>query len=148
MLHRTPKNDVERSVHEWSNDTASRDSKLGHVHRLPTKPKRWIHGRPEQERWYNPATTDEQRQQWRQYYDNLVITGHAKSQPPDSWYEQNEANKVYKQRQLNQQKYMSPPTNKRQKTNQTNDSQHTEIDSPVSSDIEDIDDIIQQHTQV
>ena len=78
----------------------------------------------------------------------LVITGHANSQPPESWYEQTEANKVYKRRQIHQQKYMSPPANKRQKANQTNDSQHTEINSPVSSDIEDIDDIIQQHTQI
>ena len=93
------------------------------------------------------ATTNEQRQQWRQYYDTLVITGKAKSQPNASFYAITEAAKIHSKRELYQQKYSQQPVTKRQKTYPEPDSQHTEINSPVSSDIEDIDSIIQQSTQ-
>ena len=146
ILKRAPKNDVEQSVHEWS-DPATRDRKLGHIQRLPKKPKQWIHGTPEKEHWYHPDTTNEQRQQWRQHYDTLVITGKAESQPNGSFYAITEAAKIHRKRELYQQKYSQQSVTKRQDTYPEPDSQHTEINSPVSSDIEDIDSIIQQSTQ-
>ena len=103
ILKRAPKNDVEQSVHEWS-DPTHRARKLGHIQRLPTKPKRWIHGNPEKAHWYHPNTTNEQRQQWRQYYDTLVITGQAESQPNGSFYAMKEAARIHRKRELYQQK--------------------------------------------
>jgi ribonuclease HI len=104
-----PRNCVERSMHRWCDDMEVRNRRLGYVKRMPAKPKRWIHGQPELERWWDKHTTNEQRLVWREYYDNLVITGQADSVPPDSWYEQSNAQKVQEQRQHNQQQYMSPP---------------------------------------
>ena len=83
----------------------------------------------------------------REYYDTLVITGRAESQPNGSFYAITEAAKIHKKRELYQQKNSQQSVTKRQKTCPEPDSQHTEINSPVSSDIEDIDSIIQQSTQ-
>eukprot|EP01049_Picozoa_sp_SAG25_P001586 SAG25_NODE_73_length_17157_cov_11.762575_11_plen_163_part_00 len=77
----------------------ARNRKLGHINRLPTKPKRWIHGMPEMELWYDEHTTAEQRQNWREYYNKLVVTGQARSEPPNSWYEQQRAAAVQTEKQ-------------------------------------------------
>ena len=83
------------------------------------RPKRWTHGMPEMERWYSKHTTNEQRQNWREYYKQLVMTGQARSAPPDSWYEQQQAAAIQAEKQNIQQQFLSPPIPNNTTANQT-----------------------------
>eukprot|EP01043_Picozoa_sp_COSAG02_P077933 COSAG02_NODE_17306_length_1013_cov_1.144420_2_plen_306_part_00 len=131
-IRNPPRNCVERSMHRWCEDIEARNRKLGHINRLPTKPKRWIHGMPEMELWYDEHTTAEQRQNWREYYNKLVVTGQARSEPPNSWYEQQRAAAVQTEKQKLQQQFMSPPTRNSQPDSQPASQSTNQSASPLT----------------
>jgi hypothetical protein len=65
-------------------------------------------------------------------HNKLVVTGQARSEPPDSWYEQQRAAAVQTEKQKLQQQFLSPPTRNSQPDSQLASQSTSQSASPLT----------------